>query len=171
VAVEAHETRLHRSRGLIRPSCCAVNVGKMAGSMEKRLLQVCVALAALVAVAAGMAGVFWGAGGLGEQAPGPLDSQVRALSGVLAAIGIAYWATLPDIERAGARFGLITLMVVAGGFARALGMLIAGLPGPVMAAALALELIVAPALYLWQARLQRLAEQAPAVTAVDAAEG
>jgi hypothetical protein len=139
--------------------------------MEKRLLQVSVSLAALVAVAVGMAGVVWGASGLGEQAPGILDSQVRALSGVLAAIGIAYWTTVPDIQRAGARFGLLTLIVVAGGFARALGMLIAGPPGPVMGAALALELLVAPALYLWQARIERLAEQASGFTAVDAAEG
>ena len=108
---------------------------------------------------------------MGEQAPSPLDSQFRALSGMLAAIGVAYWTTVPDIERAGARFGLLTLIVVAGGFARALGMLIAGPPGPVMGAALALELLVAPALYLWQARVQRLAERAPAFTAVDAAEG
>jgi hypothetical protein len=139
--------------------------------MEKRLLQVSVSLAALVAVAVGMAGVVWGASGLGEQAPGILDSQVRALSGVLAAIGIAYWTTVPDIQRAGARFGLLTLIVVAGGFARALGMLIAGPPGPIMGAALALELLVAPALYLWQARIERLAEQASGFTAVDAAEG
>jgi hypothetical protein len=139
--------------------------------MEKRLLQVSVALAALVAVGVGMAGVVWGASGLGEQAPGILDSQVRALSGVLAAIGIAYWTTVPDIQHAGARFGLLTLIVVAGGFARALGMLIAGPPGPIMGAALALELLVAPALYLWQARIERLAEQASGLTAVDAAEG
>jgi hypothetical protein len=139
--------------------------------MEKRLLQVSVALAALVAVTVGLAGVVWGASGLGEQAPGILDSQVRALSGILAAIGIAYWTTVPDIQRAGARFGLLTLIVVAGGFARALGMLIAGPPGPIMGAALALELLVAPALYLWQARIERLAEQAHVFTAVDAAEG
>jgi hypothetical protein len=139
--------------------------------MEKRLLQVCVTLAALVAVAAGMAGVFWGAGGLGEQAPGPLDSQFRALSGVLAAIGVAYWTTIPDIDRAGGRFGLLTLIVVAGGFARALGMLMAGPPDPAAGAALALELVAAPGLYLWQARIQRLAEMAPVLTAVDAAEG
>jgi len=139
--------------------------------MEKRLLQVSVTFAALVAVAVGMAGVVWGAGGLGEQAPGPLDSQVRALSGVLAAIGVAYWTTVPDIQRASARFGLLTLIVVAGGFARALGMLIAGPPGPAMGAALALELLVAPALYLWQSRIERLAEQAPVLTAVDTAEG
>jgi hypothetical protein len=139
--------------------------------MERRLLQVCIALAALVAVAAGIGGVFWGAAGLGEQAPSALDSHFRYLSGVLAAIGVAYWSTIPDIEKAGARFGLLTLLVVAGGFARALGMLIAGPPGPASGAALALELLIAPGLYLWQARIQRLAEHPPAPTAVDAAEG
>jgi len=139
--------------------------------MERRLLQACVALAALAAVGAGMAGAFWGAAGLGEQAPSGLDSQYRALSGVLAAIGVAYWTTVPDIERAGTRFGLLTVLVVCGGFARALGMLIAGPAGPAAGAALALELLVAPGLYLWQARIQRLAEHPPAPTAVDAAEG
>jgi hypothetical protein len=139
--------------------------------MERRLLQACVALAALAAVGSGMAGVFWGAGGLGEQAPGLLDSQYRALSGVLAAIGVAYWTAVPDIERAGTRFGLLTVIVVTGGFARALGMLIAGPPGPASGAALALELLVAPVLYLWQARIQRLAERPPVHTSVDAAEG
>jgi hypothetical protein len=139
--------------------------------MERRLLQACIALAALAAVGAGVAGLFWGAAGLGEQAPGALDSQYRALSGVLAAIGVAYWTTVPDIERAGTRFGLLTVIVVAGGFARALGMLIAGPSGPITAGALALELLVAPGLYLWQARIQRLAERPAALTDVDAAEG
>ncbi len=69
--------------------------------MERRLLQVCIALAALVAVAAGIAGVFWGAAGLGEQAPSALDSHFRYLSGVLAAIGVAYWSTILTSRRPG----------------------------------------------------------------------
>jgi len=136
--------------------------------LERFALQVCVAIAALVPVAGGMDGVIWGAGALGEQAPGPLDSQVRFLSGLLAAIGVAYWTTVPEIEKAGGRFMLLTLIVVAGGFARALGMLIAGPPGLLMSAVLALELVVAPALFLWQSRIQRHAEHAPALMPVDA---
>ncbi|HEX4198681.1 MAG TPA: DUF4345 domain-containing protein [Caulobacteraceae bacterium] len=135
--------------------------------MERRLLQICVAIAGLVPVAGGVAGVLWGPGGLGEEAQGPLDSHFRYLSGLLAAIGVAYWTTVPDIEKEGARFGLLTLIMVAGGFARALGMLIAGPPGAMMSAAMAMELIITPLLYLWQARVQRLAAR-PAVDAAPA---
>jgi hypothetical protein len=139
--------------------------------LERRLLQLSIGLAALAPVGVGMAGVFWGAGALGEQAPGQLDSHFRYLSGILAAIGVAYWSTIPDIERAGTRFGLLTLLVVAGGFARAVGMLFAGPPGAAMTAALGMELLVAPALYLWQARVQRHAERPPILTPVDAEQG
>ena len=133
--------------------------------MERRLLQISVAIAGLVPVAGGMAGVLLGPAALGEQAPGAFDSHFRYLSGLLAAIGVAYWTTIPDIENEGAKFSLLTIIVVCGGFARALGMLIAGPPGAAMSAALIMELAVTPLLYLWQARIQRLATLAP----VDAA--
>ncbi len=139
--------------------------------MEKRLLQICVALAALVPVAGGMSGVIWGGRSLGLPAFGPADSQVRFLSGLLCAIGIGFWTTIPDIERSGARFQLLTILIVAGGFARALGLFLAGPAGPLMTGALSLELVIAPALLLWQGRIQRLAEHRAAPTPVDAAEG
>jgi hypothetical protein len=141
-------------------------------ALERLALQISVAVGGLVPVAGGMSGVICGARSLGEAARGPADSQVRFLSGLLAAIGIAYWTTIPDIEKAGARFQLLTLIIVAGGFARAIGMLIAGPPGPLMSAALGLELVVAPALFLWQSRIQRLAEhRSRAPTPVDAEQG
>ena len=133
--------------------------------MERRLLQLSVAICGLAPVAGGMAGVLWGPAGLGEPAQGGLDSHFRYLSGLLAAIGIAYWTTIPEIEKEGAKFGLLSVIVVAGGFSRALGMLIAGPPGAAMSAALVMELVVTPLLYLWQARVQRLATMPP----VDAA--
>jgi hypothetical protein len=136
-------------------------------ALERRLLQLSVALAGLAPVAGGMAGVLWGPAGLGEQAGGALDSHFRYLSGLLAAIGVAFWTTIPEIEKEGAKFALLSVIVVAGGFARALGMLIAGPPGATMSAALVMELVVTPLLYLWQARVQRLATRGPvdAVTA------
>jgi hypothetical protein len=148
--------------------------GMVARVMERRLLQIALAAAGLVPVAGGMAGVLWGPGGLGggEQAPGPIDSHYRFLSGLLAAIGVAYWSAIPEIEREGAKIGLLTAIVVAGGFARALGMLIAGPPGALMSAALIMELIVAPAIYVWQARVARLGAAPPAaVSSVDAGLG
>jgi Domain of unknown function (DUF4345) len=133
--------------------------------VERRLLQISVAIAGLVPVAGGMAGVLLGPAVLGQRTLGAFDSHFRYLSGLLAAIGVAYWTTIPDIESEGARFSLLTIIVVAGGFSRALGMLIAGPPGAAMSAALVMELVVTPLLYLWQARVQRLATMPP----VDAA--
>jgi len=69
---------------------------------------------------------------LGEQAAKAPSIAISAtVSGLLAAIGVAYWTTLPEIRDARARkFALLTVIRgVAGGFARALGMLIAGPPG------------------------------------------
>jgi hypothetical protein len=133
--------------------------------LERRLLQICVAIAGLAPVAGGIAGVLWGPAALGAPGQGAFDSHFRYLSGLLAAIGVAYWTTIPDIETEGAKFALLTLVVVAGGFSRALGMLIAGPPGAAMSAALIMELVVTPLLYLWQTRVQRLATMPP----VDAA--
>jgi hypothetical protein len=125
--------------------------------LERRLLQIGVALAGLIPVGGGLAGVIWGPAITGESAHGVLDSHFRYMSGLLAAIGVAYWSAIPDIEKEGAKFTLLTLIVVAGGFARALGMLIMGPPGLVMLAALVMELVITPLLYFWQRRVQRLA--------------
>ncbi len=84
-----------------------------------------------------------------------LDSHFRYLSGLLLAIGLGYWSTIPRIELAGGRFALLTLIVVCGGFFRAVGLLITGPSDPWMLCALAMELIVTPALYLWQGRVAR----------------
>jgi hypothetical protein len=126
--------------------------------MERRLLQICVAVAALVPVAGGFSGVIWGPEHAAmEPLTAGLDSHFRYLSGILAAIGVAYWTTIPDIERKGDRFTLLTVLVVAGGFCRAFGMLIVGPPGLGMTAALIMELVVTPVLYLWQTRIARIA--------------
>ena len=128
--------------------------------MEKRLLQIAVAVAGLIPVWAGMTGGLKGTLMLGDFGDAALDSHYRYLSGLLLAIGVGYWSAIPDIERQGARFSLLTLMVVTGGFFRALGMIMAGSPGPVMTAALGVELILAPLLYLWRERVGRLAASA-----------
>jgi Domain of unknown function (DUF4345) len=125
--------------------------------MEKRLLQIVVALAACVPVLAGAAGMMQGAAMAGDAFVGAADSQFRYLSGLLVGVGVAYWLVVPRIEREGPRLFLLTLMVVIGGFSRAAGMLIVGPAGAISYAAIVMELIVAPAVYLWQMRLARLA--------------
>jgi len=124
--------------------------------MEKRLLQIALALGGLVAVGAGMAGGLHGTLMLGDWGDVSLDSHFRYLSGLLLGIGVAYWSAIPDIERQAARIGLVTLIVVTGGFFRALGLLANGAPDWTMRAALVLELVGAPLVYLWQRRIARL---------------
>lgn len=130
-------------------------------SRSRRALQVTVAVLAVVPVTAGAAGVVMGAGAISPLPSGPaawpvdLDSHVRFLSGVFLAIGLVFWSCLPAIERKGPRFRLAAGAVVLGGIARLLSLVVAGMPGPGHLAGLGLELVVVPALVLWQARLSR----------------
>ena len=125
--------------------------------MEKRLLQIAIALGGLIAVGAGMAGGLHGTLMLGDWGDVNLDSHFRYLSGLLVGLGVAYWSAIPDIEHQEARISLITLIVVTGGFFRALGLLASGSPDWPMRAALVVELVGAPLIYLWQRRIAGLA--------------
>ena len=122
------------------------------------MLQVSVAVLSLVPISAGLAGAIFGIGvfepatSLGFDA----DSTGRYLSGLLFAIGLAFWATVPKIEAQGIRFRLLTLLVFTGGLARLAGLFLVGLPSAGMLFGLAMELLVTPALALWRERLERL---------------
>ncbi len=124
--------------------------------MSRRFLQGVVALLGLVPVLAGLAGVLLGAAMTG---PAPdalssgLDSHVRYLSGLLLAIGLGFWSTIPSIERRSARFRLLTALVVAGGLGRLLGVLLHGMPPVPMLGGLVMELVVTPLLCAWQSRV------------------
>jgi Domain of unknown function (DUF4345) len=138
--------------------------------MEKRLLQIAIALAGLVAVSEGMVGGLHGTLMLGDWGDVTLDSQFRYLSGVVLAVGVAYWGLIPNIERQAERLSLVTLVIVTGGFFRALGLLADGSPGLVMRIALVGELVGAPLLYLWQRRIARTSTKLGAPMDAAAAE-
>ncbi len=122
-----------------------------------RALQIAVALGGLVPVSAGLAGVVLGPGLAGaDGAAIDLDSHFRYLSGLLLGIGLAFWSTIPEIERKGTIFRLLTAIVFIGGLARLLGAFMHGLPGYPMMFGLGMELVVTPLLCLWQARLAPL---------------
>ena len=109
---------------------------------EKRTLQTCVALAGLVAVGAGAWGVLHDLGGHG----GGLASHERYLSGLL----LAFWTTVSDIEDKTGRFRLLTALVVIGGISRLVGVALGDTLSWSIGGALAMELLVAPLLCLWQ---------------------
>jgi hypothetical protein len=120
--------------------------------METRALQLFIALGALVPVVGGGVGVLQGAAAFGPWTGAAADSQTRYLSGLLLAIGVAYWACVPTVARRGAEIRLLTAIVVTGGLSRLAGVFLAGDPRS-MRWTLAMELIVTPAICLWQARV------------------
>ena len=122
---------------------------------ERRYLQRTVAVLALVPVSAGLFGVLFGPAMTGDQVSVSADSHFRYLSGLLLGIGLLFWSTTPAIEEKTGRFRLLTLLVVIGGLARLIGLLLTGIPSLYMLASLALELVVTPMLALWQTRVAK----------------
>lgn len=122
--------------------------------MERTLLQIAVALAGLVPVGAGLGGVIYGPQFLELPNSASSWSHVHYLAGLLFAIGLIFWASIPRIEQYRQRFALLALIVFIGGLARLLGVVALGdAPGKGMIFALAMELIVTPALWAWQRRI------------------
>jgi hypothetical protein len=118
--------------------------------MEKRLLQAAVALAGVVPVGAGAAGVIDPAlVALGR------DSHAVYLSGLLLGIGLAFWSLVPGIARHSRVFSVLAAIVVLGGLARLSLALRLGAWSPAVTLPLVMELGVTPALWLWQQRVAR----------------
>lgn len=130
----------------------------MTPDAERRALRIVVAVASLVPIGAGAAGMLLGPSmaTVGGVASGDLDSHFRYLSGLLLGIGLAYASTIPRIETHAAQFSLLTCIVVTGGIGRLCSLLAVGKPSPEMLAALVMELIVTPGLALWQRRVTKL---------------
>lgn len=120
--------------------------------MERRALQILIAIAALVPVFGGGAGVARGARAFGDWPGAGADSQDRYLSGLLLAIGLAFWSCVPSIETRGKTMRLLTFLVVIGGLSRLGGVIVTGHAGK-LGWTLGMELFVAPALCLWQMRV------------------
>ena len=117
--------------------------------VSKRAAQVSFAVAGIVPVLAGLWGVLHPiAGSAGSQL-----NHGRYLSGLLFAIGLTFWAAIPDIERQTGRIRVLTGVVAFGGFCRLLGVMLGDPLSPSVAGALAMELAVTPALCFWQSRL------------------
>ena len=127
-------------------------MSNLSPSLEKRLLQIVVAVACLVPLVGGGWGVWHGVGVDGQR---NVDSHYHYLSGLLLGIGLCFAASIPHVERHAARFRLLTFIVVVGGLARLAGVVIAGVPSQAMLMALVMEVVVTPLLCLWQNRVAR----------------
>ncbi len=130
--------------------------------LERRLLQLAIAVGSLVPLLAGALGMLNGAEivrGTPAPAPADLDSHFRYLSGLLFALGIGFLSCVPRIEEQGRRFRLLGTIVLAGGVGRALSLFELGLPGLEHRLALGMELGTMPLLLLWQWRIERAAQK------------
>ena len=128
----------------------------MSPSVEKRFLQVTIALGSIVPIGGGLLGILEGADMLGRAGNPDLASHVRYLSGLLLAIGIAFLSLIPDIEMQSTKATLLCSIVITGGLARLYGVVLDGLPSPTMTSALVMELGVVPFIWMWRRRLARL---------------
>jgi len=123
---------------------------------ERRALQIVVALASLVPICAGAAGVGLGLKMVGiSEAPTSADSHFAYLSGLLLGIGLGFATTIPRIDVHTARFRVLAAIVFVGGLGRLLSLAVHGAPGKPMLFGLGMELFVTPALAVWQARVAR----------------
>ncbi len=130
--------------------------------IERRLLQVVIALACLVPLSAGSMGILRGAAYIrGAVVTPDLDSHFRYLSGIFLMMGVAFVSTIPAIEQKGPRFRLLGGMVILGGLSRALSWAMVGAPSGGHRFGLAMELGVVPLLMLWQARVARNSAASP----------
>jgi hypothetical protein len=126
--------------------------------VECKLLQLAFALAGLMLVGFGFAGVFFGANFLDLSGNVVMDSYIRFLKGMLLAIGLVYWSSIPDIARHGERVSLVTFILVLGAVPRLMAVIGHGVPTIGIVIGLAGELIAAPLLWLWQRRIVRAAQ-------------
>ena len=120
--------------------------------IEKRLLQVVIAIACLLPLIVGGQGVLHGPAPLGHLAevPRDLDSHFRYISGIFFATGLGFVSCIPDIERKGARFRLLGGLIFVGGVSRGISLLAVGVPSQGHVLGLVMETVVVPLLMLWQ---------------------
>jgi hypothetical protein len=127
--------------------------------MQRKLLQIAMAVAGLAGVGVGLTGVLFGTLYADLSGDVVLDSYVRFLKGVLLAIGLIYLSCVPQIERRGDRIALVTFILVCGTLSRLLTVIGHGVPTLGIIGNLVTGLILVPLLWLWQRHVARLAQQ------------
>ncbi|HEY8573664.1 DUF4345 family protein [Phenylobacterium sp.] len=117
----------------------------MSPALERRLLQLAIAVGGIVPVYGGLMGA------LGRMSD---NSHFRYLSGLLLGIGLTFWAMVPTVERRGATFRPLAAIVVMGGLARLAAVVQqGGDAGDYFP--LSMEIAVTPLLALWRERVER----------------
>jgi len=127
--------------------------------MSKRSLQIASAVLGLIPILTGIAGMSGLSDPLYASTQLPpnilLDSNLRFFGGVWFGLGVAMYWIIPNIEKQTALFRALWGMIFVGGPGRLISMIALGLPPVPFLAFTALEIVGAPLVVLWQARISR----------------
>jgi hypothetical protein len=118
-------------------------------ALERRLLQIALAIVGLVAILFGVTGVFFGTSLSGVTLGVTMEGYVRFIKGVLIAAGLIYWSAIPRVEVRSERIGVVSFLLVFGAVGRLLAVVGHGFPTVGLMISLIGELIVVPLIWLW----------------------
>jgi hypothetical protein len=126
--------------------------------MQRKLLQIAIAIAGLIGVSFGLAGVVLATAFTNIFDDGTVDSSVRFYKGMLLAIGLVYWSCIPEIERRGERISLVSFILVCGAASRLMAVIGHGVANVGILLSLMTGLILVPLLWLWQRHIAQAAQ-------------
>jgi hypothetical protein len=118
-------------------------------ALERRLLQIALAIVGLVAILFGVTGLFFGTSLSGVTLGVTMEGYVRFIKGVLIAAGLIYWSAIPRLEARGERIGVVSFLLVFGAAGRLLAVVGHGFPTVGLMVSLIGELVVVPLLWWW----------------------
>ena len=127
--------------------------------MSKRRLQIISAVLSAIRVITGVVGMLGISDPLYTSLSLPpntlLDSNLRFFGGVWLGVGVAMYSIIPNIEQQTGLFRALWGMIFMGGIGRLISMLVVGLPPVPFVGFTALEIVGAPLIVLWQARVAK----------------
>jgi Domain of unknown function (DUF4345) len=127
--------------------------------MNKRTLQIVMALLGVIPVLTGIVSMFglsdplYAAAGIPANAL--LDSNLRFFAGVWLGLGLALYWIIPDIEKQTLLFRVVWGMIFLGGIGRLASMLFLAVPPLPFVGFTVLEIVGAPFFIWWQARIAK----------------
>jgi Domain of unknown function (DUF4345) len=127
--------------------------------VSKRGLQIVTAVLASIPVATGLISMFGIDDPLYSSAALPrstlLDGNLRFFGGIWFGLGIAMYWLIPKIEKQTSLFRALWSMVFVGGVGRLISMIVLGLPPAPFVGFAILEIVGAPLIVLWHARVAK----------------
>jgi hypothetical protein len=125
--------------------------------MSKRPLQIVSGILGAIPVITGVVSMWGVSDPLYAKAALPanvlLDSNLRFFAGLWLGLGVAMYSIIPRVDKQTVLFRALWGMIFVGGIGRLISMLMLGPPPAPFIAFTALEILGAPIMVLWQARL------------------